>query len=491
MRARPVRPAPRPVTRPRSTQRGTRWGALALALAALAVPSTMGIVTQPADAARPISARATSSTPAPTMWLTSPVTTSRRLATTPTTTRAATVTVTVNPSDLRQTWWGTGAALTDSSVELLKGRDDLTALLFDPKRADGARLDALRLPLSGTDFSRTPWTWGWDGSKAVPTQQAYDAASALVGGVLSRRPDLKVVGSPWSAPADFKTSGSVRGGSLKDTSVPAYARMLASQVQQLRSAGVPLTALTLGNEPGYATDYASMTMSLAQMAELGAQTKALLPSGVALWAGDHNWEHRSAYDQLVAGAKAGTFDGSAYHCYGGDPSQMNGPTAFRIITECTGTTDTWASTFGWDMRNLVVAPVAAGSSGLLMFNLALDGASGPVDTGSQYGCKNCRGLLQVTPSGTTTQPEFYALAHLSRAVQPGGRAAGFTVTRSGTAGTSPAGTPMTLTAFRNTDGTTGVVGMNDTGYDQVYEVKVGSTSVRYAVAKGDFFTFRG
>lgn len=449
------------------------------ALAGLLVASLLAAGVDGPVGSTAAASAATRAAVTPSFVVTSPTSSSRRLATVATTTAAPTVTFTVDATRPQQTWWGTGAALTDASVGLLAGNADALRLLFDPTRADGARLDALRLPLSSTDFSPTSWAWAWDGTTASPTSEALAAISTVTERVLPIRPDLRVVAAGWSAPASMKTTGSLRGGGLRSDSTAAYGAFLVSQAEELQRRGVPLRAVTLGNEPGHAADYATMTMDVAQMAALGQQVGPRLPGDVALWAGDHNWEHRWAYDQVVAAAP-GAFDGSAYHCYGGTPSQMNGPTPFRIITECTGTTDTWASSFAWQLRNLVAVPVANGSSGLLMWNLALDPSGGPIDAVAQQGCRTCRGLLTVDGTRVTPGPEFYLLAHLTRAAQPGARVLPVASTASGTA----------VAAFRNPDGTTGVVGVNHTTSTQVVAVKVGTTTRRYTVGAGELFTYR-
>ncbi len=439
------------------------------------------------DSARPTAAQTAARTAAAqrstalttSFVVTSPTDASRRLLPVTTTTRRPTVTLTVDASAPAQTWWGTGGALTDASVSLLAQNPAALRLLFDPNSADGARLDALRLPLTATDFSPTQWAWGWDGTTATPPAEALAAIDVVRTGLLPLRPDLRVVGAAWSAPAAMKTTGTLRGGALSASAVPTYGAMLAAQSAELLRRGVPLRAITLGNEPGHSSDYATMTMGVDQMATLGRAVRAQLPGGVALWAGDHNWGHRTAYDQVVAAAP-GTFDGSAYHCYEGAPTQMNGPTPFRIITECTGTTDGWASTFAWQMRNLVAVPVANGSSGLMMWNLALDAQNGPIDAGARWGCRTCRGLLRVDGTSVTAQPELYLLGHVTRAAQPGARVLRVRSTAPGTA----------VAAFANPDGTTGVTGVNDTTSSQVVAIRIGSTTRSYVVGPGELFTLR-
>ena len=392
----------------------------------------------------------------------------------------ATAEIDVDPAAVRQRWWGTGAALTDASEQLLRTNPDAVKRLYSPSRADGARLNMLRLPLSATDFSPQPWAWAWDGSTATPPTQQLRAVRLVTGTISRLVPGLRVVGTPWTAPASMKDSGTLRGGGLSDGAVPAYGQMLLSQAAWLTGHGVPLFAMTLGNEPGYSTDYPSMTMTDGQMAALGSAVGPRLGArGVRLWALDHNWSDRSRLDGVLQGAPD-AFDGAAFHCYGGSPDQMAGLPVPSLVSECTGTDDGWASTFGWDARNLVAGPVAAGSAGLMMWNLALDDAHGPVDTGSRWGCKNCRGLLTVTSSGVRPEPEFYVLAHLSRAASPGARVLATTATSG-----------ITATAFLNPDGSIGVFGHNATGSTQTVRIAVkGRADLAYTVEPGQLFTFR-
>ncbi|HEU5038929.1 MAG TPA: hypothetical protein VFT70_18120 [Nocardioides sp.] len=417
--------------------------------------------------------------PAPEPWLvvSSPTDATRRLLPVPPLISGGpSADVVVHPDDVRQAWWGTGATLTDSSVELLRGRPGLLRALFDPRSATGARLNMLRLPLSATDFSQRPWTWKLRRGTARPPAAAHDAV-ALVQAIRRIRPGLRVVGTPWSAPATMKTSGTVRGGALADAALPAYARLLVGERRWLRAHGVPLWAMTLGNEPGYSTDYASMTMTDQQMVALADRVGPAV-GGTRLWALDHNWSDRGRVDALLAGTDA--FDGAAFHCYGGQPAQMAGLAVPRLVTECTGTTDGAVGTFAWDARNLVSDAVAAGSSGLMMWNLALDSTHGPVDPGSRWGCRQCRGLLTLSPTGgTVREPEFATLAHLARAATPGAHVVGV-----------DAPSWLNVAAFRNADGSVGVFGQNSSGVPQTVRFTVGDSVRSYRVGAGEMFSYR-
>jgi hypothetical protein len=257
--------------------------------------------------------------------------------------------------------------------------------------------------------------------------------------------------------------------------------MLVAQADWLKGHGVPLAAMTLGNEPFHSTPtYPSMLLSDAQMVALAAQASpALGQRDVELWAVDHNWELRDHYDAVLAGAP-GAFAASAFHCYGGYPGQMGAVAAPPVVTECTGTNDGFDGTFRWDAKNLVVDAIDAGSTGLMMWNLALNENHGP-HTG---GCDTCRGVIDVNSQtvAVTRNPEFYTLAHLARAADPGAVVVGNSWT---------SGVPYV--AFRNPDGSIGIFGHNDTGSTQVFGVALDgwASASRFEVGADELFTLRG
>jgi len=416
-------------------------------------------------------------------WTSAPSEPGARLLEVPPSALTPTRVLDVSPGSTHQEWMGVGAALTDASLGLLRANTGATALLFDPARADGAHLNLVRLPLTSTDFSTTQWTFGWnDASRTLTAPMiATDSATFITDELVARRPDLSVVAVPWTAPTTMKSPATLNGGSLQSSSVPAYARMLVAEADWLRARGVPLTAMSLGNEPFHSTwSYPTMLMSDQQMIDLAQNVAPALRSrGVGLWAVDHNWEHRSHYDTVLGGAPD-SFSAAAFHCYGGQPSQMADLAAPPIMTECTGTNDGFEGTFRWDAANLVVNAIKAGSTGLLMWNLALNEQHGP-HTG---GCSTCRGVVDIdSATGAISRgPEFFTLAHLARAADPGALVIG-TGTSSG----------LPYVAFLEPDGRIGVIGHNDTGAPQQVGVTTDGRdpSASFPVPAGALFTIRG
>ena len=140
----------------------------------------------------------------------------------------------------------------------------------------------------------------------------------------------------------------------------------------------------------------------------------------------------------------------------------------------------WSEAFAWDARRLVTESIAAGSTGLLMWNLALDPEGGPRNVASDAGCSSCRGLLTIDGNDIEAGPEFYVLAHLARAADAGARVVG-----------SSASQGISSAAFANPDGTVGVIAFNGTGKDQILGVEIsGRGQLRRPVRAGELLTVR-
>lgn len=74
-----------------------------------------------------------------------------------------------------------------------------------------------------------------------------------------------ILATPWSPPASLKTNGSTVGGAMKDSSFAAYAAFLKSFVVYMASKGVTVDAISVQNEPDWATTYESCVWTPSQM----------------------------------------------------------------------------------------------------------------------------------------------------------------------------------------------------------------------------------
>jgi O-glycosyl hydrolase len=74
--------------------------------------------------------------------------------------------------------------------------------------------------------------------------------------------DVKILASPWTAPAEWKTNNSrINGGKLRTDFYDDYANHLNSYVQYMRNQGVTIDVTSVQNEPDWHPNYDSMDWS--------------------------------------------------------------------------------------------------------------------------------------------------------------------------------------------------------------------------------------
>ncbi len=347
-----------------------------------------------------------------------------------------------------QTMEGFGAALTGSSAWLLmnkltpEARKTLLESLFDSERGIG--LNYLRLPMGSSDFRLKDYTY----DDVKPGQLdlefrhfsiAPDEAEIIpaLRAVKSANPEVKIMATPWSAPAWMKEGGKLNGGYLRrdDTTYYTYAGYFIHFLKAYAAKGIPITAVTLQNEPQHEDpSYPTMKMEPMEQAKLarilGRRLKEDgLKTKILLW--DHNWDKPEFPIKTMEDLEARPFiDGFSFHAYAGKPdAQSLVHTAFPdkniYFTEISG--GDWSKDFGgnllWDAENLLVGATKNWAKTVLKWNLALDEKNGPKIAG---GADNCRGIITIhSATGQVTKEEdYYALGHLAKFVKPGAKRIG-------------------------------------------------------------------
>ena len=149
-------------------------------------------------------------------------------------------TIAVADSPSYQEIVGFGASITDASAMLINGlppdrRDSLLRDLFD--RDNGIGLSFTRLTIGASDFSATHYTFddmppGLRDSSLLRFSIEPDRAHRLpvLRRALAINPELKIMASPWSAPAWMKTSDKLIGGTLRPDAFGPFAEYLARYV---------------------------------------------------------------------------------------------------------------------------------------------------------------------------------------------------------------------------------------------------------------------
>lgn len=406
----------------------------------------------------------------------------------------------IDPNIKHQKMWGFGAAITDSclaNMDRLSSdqRKNLMTKMFDPEK--GAGLNILRLPIGSNDFALSGYSLDdTPGNKPDPKLKNFnpDHLQPLIqfaNEAKKYNPHLEVMITPWSPPAWMKDTKSLNGGQLQKKYFGAYADYLIKSIRVLQAHGVAVKQMSILNEPliwdahekwGYAQSFMNEKDQLKFIQKFLIPRLEKMPSPPHVLLHDHNWGNGKLTLAMTKNEKLNPLiSGVAYHCYGGDLSnlqaslQQQNRSLASINTECssTQTDDNNKGTFQWWMKTQSVDAVRSGTSGALGWNLCLDENGGPH---LKAGCENCRGLATIH-SGDNPQfqlnAEFHALAQTSHYVQPGA----FRIESS-----DPQVRGLQNVAFENPDGSKVLVIRNSSDQAQTVSTQMngcemGSTSI--------------
>lgn len=401
-----------------------------------------------------------------------------------------------------QTIVGFGAALTDASAWLLQNRMSeaqrhaLLSELFGPP--PGLNFNMTRLTIGASDFSLQPYTLDdVPFGDTDPDLQHFNVAVDLrnviptVREALAVNQHLKIIASPWSAPAWMKTSANLIGGTLLEQYESTYAQYLVKYVDTYRKNGIPIFALTVQNEPGFVPiTYPSMELSPVQRARIIGQYLGPALAGrkpaTRILGWDHNWDELQQPLSVLSDTDAARYiDGIAWHCYRGAPSAQTElhvayPRKDTYISECSG--GDWESSRDgellWFARDLLLDGLRNWARGVVYWNLALDEDHGP----HFGGCGNCKGIVTIDSSTgeISRNDEYYAFAHFSRFILPGAVRVRSTDT----------GNDIKNVAFQNaSDGSVVLVLINDRTGARAVSVQQGNVHFEYTMPTQSVATF--
>lgn len=425
-------------------------------------------------------------------------------------TTPSTPTIEIDPSRAYQEMIGFGAAMTDASAHLFQRlpeavRERVLQDLFGRAGVSGTNtpvtgigLSFVRVPMGASDFSMRHYTYDDVPSGDTDSTLRHfsiepDRAEKLplLRRALAINPQLKVMASPWSAPAWMKTTDSLIKGTLQPVFYDSFANYFARFIRAYEAAGVPIFAISLQNEPAFEPDnYPGMRLDPPARARVVANhmgplfARQGIRTRILDW--DHNWDQpQQPLDVLGDTAARKYVQGVAWHCYGGDVSAQSTvhdryPDKDVYFTECSG--GEWSPRFDenlkWTVNTLIIGATRNWARGVLLWNLALDEKYGP----HLGGCANCRGVLTVDSAKATyyRNVEFYALAHASRFVLPEARRI------ESTGGDST----LTHVAFRNPgNGGVAAIVLNSADVPKVFVLRLGTKSFSYDLPATSVATF--
>ena len=335
---------------------------------------------------------------------------------------------------------GFGFALTEGSAFHLHrmsapARQQILEEMF---KTDGNNVgfSYIRLTLGASDLNNFVYSYNDlpEGKKDAEMKKFslghdYDDVIPVMKEILKIVPDIKILASPWSAPAWMKEKYDVRGGALKNEYYDAYARYFTKYIQAMQKEGITIDAVTVQNEPLNSHNTPSMPWYWQQQNEfvrdhLGPAFKdAGLKTKILIF--DHNCDRPDYPLAILKDPVTSQYiDGSAFHHYRGYMSSMNIVHRARpdkniyfteqMLTERPGSrTINIASS----VRRLIVDVTRNLSKNTILWNFAADPLNDPhTDNG---GCSMCQGAITIDGDKVTRNIAYYVVAHASKFVRPG------------------------------------------------------------------------
>jgi glucosylceramidase len=272
------------------------------------------------------------------------------------------------------------------------------------------------LPAGQTDVNLNQFSLSKDTVDVIPLLQQ----------ILAINPDIKIMGSPWSAPVWMKDNSSSIGGSLQTQYYGVYANYFVKYIQAMQAKGIPIDAVTVQNEPQHGGNNPSMVMSATQQAEfvknhLGPKFQAAgIATKIIIW--DHNCDNPAYPITIMNDATAKQFvSGTAFHLYAGDASALSTVKAAHpekdlyFTEQWTGANSTFDGDLKWHIKNVVIGTLRNWSRVVLEWNLANDGGYRPHTPG---GCTECKGALTLD-GAINRNVSYYIIGQISKFVPPG------------------------------------------------------------------------
>ncbi|MDP4262766.1 MAG: glycoside hydrolase family 30 protein [Bacteroidota bacterium] len=383
----------------------------------------------------------------------------------------------VDPSKTFQDFLGIGAAMTDASAETFAKlpRDKQQELLqayFDKQKGIGYTV--ARTNINSCDFSSDMYTYTSDGDKELKSfnidhDKKYKIpfikeAMKVAGG------KLNLFGSPWSPPAWMKTNNDMlHGGKLKPEFYDSWAMYYTKFIKEYEKEGVPVWGITIQNEPMATQRWESCIYSAEEERDflknhLGPtmQKEGLGDKKIIVW--DHNRDliYQRAATYLNDPEAAKYIWGIGFHWYenwsGGEPMYDNlkkvhesFPDKNLFFTEgCNEKFDPkryndWA--LGERYARSMINDFNNGMTGFTDWNILLDETGGPNHV-QNFCFSPVHGDIKTGQLIYTNA--YYYIGHFSKFITPGAKRISSVASRS----------QLLTTAFRNEDGKTVVVVMN-------------------------------
>jgi glucosylceramidase len=275
------------------------------------------------------------------------------------------------------------------------------------------------VPAGQTDVDLKKFSLGPDATSVVPVLKQ----------ILAINPSIKILGSPWSAPAWMKSNDDFKGGNLLPQYYHAYANYFVKYIEKMKAEGIRIDAVTPQNEPLNPENTPSMVMEATDEARFISQDlgpafrRAGIKTKIIVY--DHNCDRPDYPLTILADPAARQYvDGSGFHLYGGEITAMtkvhdaypkkNLYFTEQMVVDKPGDS---ALHIAEPMARLIVGAPRNWSRNVLLWNLAADPQFGPHTNNG--GCPVCEGAITLDGNKVTRNVAYYTVAHVSEFVRPG------------------------------------------------------------------------
>jgi glucosylceramidase len=379
-----------------------------------------------------------------------------------------------------QTMDGFGGCFNDlgwQALQTLDGpaREAALQALFGP---DGCRFNLARAPIGANDFAL-----GWYSLDETTNDFALKDFSiehdrqALIPFMLAAmkyQPKLAVWGVPWCPPAWMKTNGQYKGGHMRQEPevLAAYALYFSKYVQAYRAAGINLYAVMPQNEPIYNNNV------YPQCAWTGPELNVFLRDylvpqlrrdqvRIEVWHGTLPTAATEFVDPVLGDPVTGPMITGVAYQWGGQQLLQRTHDLYpdkklmQSETECNDGQNSW--TQGLTTFQKIIDDTSHFAGSYFFWNLVLN------ETGRSTWNWRQNSLITVdrTAHKVIYNPEYYALKHVSAAVQPGAKR----VAVSG-------GPFKNVVGFRNPSGSQVLVFENDSDRPVTAEIELSGSRWR-------------
>lgn len=355
--------------------------------------------------------------------------------------------INVYPQIKNQTVEGFGGAFTEASahnysrLSEAKQKEFMKAYYSE----EGLAYNMARVAMHSCDFALGNYTYIEEGDAELKTfdiAHDYKQIIPMIKEAQKEAPqEIKFMVSPWSPPAFMKTTNEMNnGGQLKKEYYTAWANYFVKFIQAYQEAGIPMTYVTVQNEPAAVQTWDSCVYTGEEEGTfagsyLGPALEAAGLGDIKLFVWDHNKENllNRANEIMSQEGTDKYVNGFAIHWYTGDHFEAIShtkrlyPNQEIIFTEGCVEYSRFADSGEIDKAEMyahdMIGNLKAGISAFIDWNLLLDEKGGPNHVGNF-----CAAPIMCTGDANEIEKRlsYYYIGHLSKFVKRGASVIGTT-----------------------------------------------------------------